>query len=98
MARLIWTNRALDDLERLVEYIAQDAPVAARRFAQKIFKRVEQLQSHPESGGWLPEDETHAYREVLQGNYRVIYRVDEDSIYLVAVHHAARLLDVENLR
>lgn len=47
MARIVWTERALDDLEKLLEYIARDAPVTARRFAQKMISRLELLQEHP---------------------------------------------------
>lgn len=93
MAKVIWAPRALDDLVRLIDYISADAPVAARRFAQKILDRVDLLQDHPLAGGFVFEDETRTYREVLQGNYRVIYRTDGNAVYIVAVHHAARLLD-----
>lgn len=97
MARLIWTARALDDLERLIEYIEKDAPMTACRFAQRVIDRVELLQSNPQAGSWTLEDETRTYREILQGSYRIIYRVEDDTVYLVAVHHAARLLDVDEL-
>lgn len=95
MARIVWTERALDDLEKLLEYIARDAPVTARRFAQKMISRLESLQEHPTLGGEVPEDDSHTYREVLQGAYRMIYRIEENTIYVVAIHHAARLLDFD---
>jgi len=78
MASIIWAPSALDDLDDLLRYIAADAPVTARPFAQKVVARVEQLVDHPDSGGWLPEDEARTYRELLQGNYRIIYRVAPD--------------------
>ena len=97
MAQIIWAPRALDDLEHLIAYISRDAPVTARRFAQKIIARVESLQDQPLSGSFLPEDETRTYRQLIQGNYRVIYRAQEPTVIVVAVHHAARLLDVGEL-
>ncbi len=86
---------AIGDLEDLLKYISRDAPLTAKRFAQKIVKRVEQLQIHPLSGSWLPEDESQIYRQLLQGNYRIVYRFSaaDSTVYIVAVHHAARLLD-----
>ena len=45
MAEIIWAPKALADLEALIAYIACDAPVAARRFAQKIIARVEVLKA-----------------------------------------------------
>ena len=65
--------------------------------AGKIIDRVEILRTNPLLGGLLPEDEHGVYRQILQGNYRIIYRLDGDVVYLVAVHHAARLLDTESL-
>jgi toxin ParE1/3/4 len=97
MARLIWTSRCLDDLERLIKFIETDAPVAACLFAQRIIDRVEMLQLHPSAGSLVLEDESRTYRQVLQGNYRIIYRVAGDAVYLVAIHHASRLLKADEL-
>jgi hypothetical protein len=45
----------------------------------------------------FPRTTAGRFREILQGNYRIIYRVEGDVVYLVALHHAARLLDVDKL-
>jgi len=97
MVEIIWAPRALDDLEALIEYISSHAPVTARRFAQKLINRVEILMSHPHLGSLVPEDESETYRELIHGNYRLIYRVDGERVLIVAVHHAARLLHIEEL-
>ncbi len=60
-----------------------------------MISRVELLQDHPMLGSVVPEDDTNTYREILQGNYRIIYRIDEQTIYLVTLHHASRLLDFD---
>jgi toxin ParE1/3/4 len=97
MVEIIWAPRALDDLEALIEYISRNAPVTARRFAQKLVNRVEILADHPHLVSLLPEDESDTYRELIQGNYRLIYRVEGHRVLIVAVHHGARLLHVEEL-
>lgn len=97
MARIVWAPKALDDLEGLLAYISRDAPVAARRFAQKVIARIELLRNHPLSGSYVPEDESRTYREVRQGNYRILYRTDAETVYVVGVHHAAKLLDAGDL-
>jgi toxin ParE1/3/4 len=81
----------------VIEFIERDASVAARRFAQRIVDRVELLQVNPLLGSVVQEDDTGTYRELLQGNYRIIYRASADAVYLVAIHHAARLLAVDEL-
>ena len=97
MAEIIWSPKALDDLEQLLIYISRDAPATAARFAQRAIDRVEQLSSHPLSGGLVPEDGSGRYRQLICGNYRILYRVGEDIVYIIAVHHAARLLDTNQL-
>ena len=97
MAEIVWTPKALEDLERLLDYISSDAPAAARRYAQKLITHVDILAAHPLLGSYIPEDRGHLYRELRQGNYRVIYRTDGQRVYIVALHHAARLLDSDDL-
>jgi toxin ParE1/3/4 len=93
MAQVIWTPKALDDFESLLNYIAQDAPAAAHRFAQRVVARVEMLVDWPLMGSYIAEDTSRTYREVLQGSFRIIYRTDAQVVYIVAIYHAARLLD-----
>lgn len=55
MARIIWTEPALSDLDTIADYIALDNPQAARLLVQRVFKHVEQLADHPKSGPKPPE-------------------------------------------
>lgn len=50
MARLIWTDRALNDLEEILKRIEKDNPRAALSFAERLFLRVNQLSAFPKSG------------------------------------------------
>jgi toxin ParE1/3/4 len=92
MAQITWDPVALDDLDEIARYIARDSPAAARRLVQRIFDRVNKLRRFPHSGGFIPEDSRQIYRQLIQGNYRVIYRCEHEDIFVVAVYHAARLL------
>jgi toxin ParE1/3/4 len=97
MAQIIWASKALYDLESLLAYIAKESSVAAGRFAEKIIHRVDLLAHHPCLGSYIAEDDTRTYRQIIQGNYRVIYRTDGNKVFVVAIHHAARLLESDNL-
>jgi plasmid stabilization system protein ParE len=55
MAKLIWGERALTDIEELYDYIASDSPTYAQYQAESIVKSVERLGYFPESGRHLPE-------------------------------------------
>jgi len=97
MGRIIWACRAADQLEALVEFIAKGSPTEARRFAARVLNRIASLGAHPELGGWVIEDETRTYGELLLGNYRIIYRTKPEAIYIVAVRHSARLWDPKDV-
>lgn len=92
MARLIWTEPALDDLDEIAEYISLDDPLAASRFVGKVFDRVERLEAHPKSGKRPPELKHTQYREVVVAPCRIFYRVEKDVVYILYVKRSERLL------
>lgn len=94
MATLIWSERAIADMENIYDYIANDSQVYAQLNAETIIKSVERLKRFPGSGRHLPEFPNLPHREVIVGNYRVIYRYNSKSgkVNIVAVVHGSRLL------
>ncbi len=94
MAELIWSDHALTELENIFDYIALDSRLYAGYTIQNIFKTAEILEAFPESGRHLPEFPKFPHRELLLGNYRIIYRYDaeENAVKVVTVVHGSRLL------
>ena len=92
MAEVKWTPQAASDLEAIAEFIALDSVAYARKFAATIFESTDQLKSFPKSGRVVPEYNQDPIRELLKGNYRVIYRVTGEFVEILAVHHGARKL------
>lgn len=92
MARLIWTEPALRDLEAVADYIALDNPAAARRFVKKVFGSMERLEQFPNSGKRPPKLPRTPYREVVVVPCRIFYRVEYESVFLLHVMRAERLL------
>jgi toxin ParE1/3/4 len=92
MARLTWTEPALLDLDEIAEYIALDNPLAASRYVQKVFDRVERLEAHPNSGKRPAELSRTSYREVVVAPCRIFYRVEKDTVYILYVMRSERLL------
>jgi addiction module RelE/StbE family toxin len=92
MARIVWSSVSRDDLKALVSFIKADSPSYAQTFGLHIRQRVEQLHRFPESGRKIQEDKSGTYRELIVGNYRVVYRVDEDTVTIVTLIHGARIL------
>lgn len=90
MARVIWTEPALEDVEAIRDYIAKDSIVYAKRFAVKLIEAPRRLQQFPESGQMVPEFNDVGLRELLYGMYRIIYRIREKDCFIVAVIQGRR--------
>ena len=87
---LAWTKPALSDLESIRDYIKRDSECCANRFVERIIEAVESLEKFPEMGREVPEAEEENIRELVFQNYRIIYRVETDSILILTVIHGAR--------
>jgi addiction module RelE/StbE family toxin len=98
MAKLIWSPRAIADLEAICEYIAQDSEQYAKLFGQRLIDSVEAIPLHPYLGAVVPEFGIEDIRERRVQNYRIVYRVRADAIEVVTLCHAARQLPPESSR
>ena len=92
MVDIIWTEYATGDLRSIHEYISKDSKVYADRQVDKIIKRVDQVRTFPKSGRVVPEFDSELIRELIEGNYRIVYQIKADTIAIVRIHHAARQL------
>ena len=72
------------------KYISKDSKLYADRFIEKIIIRVDQLESFPKSGRVVPEFDTPEIREIIEGNYRIIYKASVAQVTILRVHHSAR--------
>ena len=93
--KLIWTETALADLDRIGGYISQDDQRAATRFVERLWKRAIVLKKHPRIGRIAPEIGNENIRELIEGNYRVIYRADPGAVYILTVFEGHRLFPSE---
>ena len=93
MARLIWTEPALDDLDDLAGYIAMDNPMAAGRWVQKVIESVGRLERFPHSGKKPRELPETPYREIVVPPCRVFYRFDGETVYIVHTMREEQQLD-----
>ena len=91
--KIILSPRSKNQLAEFAEYIANDKPNAAQKWLEKIFSEVEKLENFPMSGRKVPELMQDNYRELLIGNYRIIYKLEKDKIFILSVRHSKQLLD-----
>ena len=97
MTKLLWSSKSLQDLADIWDYIAADSPPAAKYVIHRIRSRARLLRSHPQSGTEPSELQGMGLREVVCGNYRIIFRLEYRTIEIVTVHHASRSLGRDNL-
>lgn len=94
MVRLIWTKFARQDLKGIAEYIARDSVNYARIQVQRITIKTKVLKLQPYSGRIVPEVNEENVRELIEGNYRIIYEiVDDHRIDILTIHHSSRDLN-----
>jgi len=89
---VVWSPRAVGDLESIRAYIARDSPSHADVVVRRLVAAVERLARFPKSGRVVPELPRGGLREVVARPYRIVYRLREGRVEIVAVVHAARLM------
>lgn len=89
---IILTGRFLERVEEYSDYIALDDIPTAIMWAREVFDRCEQLRSHPKSGRIVPEFGRPEVRELIHGNYRLIYEVKTKQIDMLTIWHTSQEL------
>jgi toxin ParE1/3/4 len=93
MAEINWTDQALQDIDNIAEFISKDSLKYAKIQTQLFFERVEPLCTQPELGRVVPELQKKKIRELIVGNYRIVYRIISlKRIDILTIHHSRRLL------
>ena len=86
MVKILWSLQARDDLKNIYNYIKQDSVYYANNFKLNIINRIEQLIKFPKSGRIVPEYNCEQVRELIYGNYRILYEI-KDAIQILAIAH-----------
>ena len=71
------------------QFIAKDSPHAAQLVTQTVIAAVDRLTLFPQSGRIVPEVADPLVRELIQGSYRIVYRLIREEVHVLTVHHAA---------
>lgn len=95
MTRIVWAPQAVEDVEAIRTYVARDSPHYADLVLEQIVAAVALLASSPRSGRVVPEVGDESLREVIHGNYRIVYRLRHDIIEIATVFHGARLFRLD---
>jgi toxin ParE1/3/4 len=97
VARIIWTESALQDLDQIADYISLDKPTAAFRFVQRVFDQVEQLASHPKTGSIPNELNGTPYRQLVIPPVRIFYREQDNTVFIIYIMRGERFFRSNDL-
>ena len=92
MAKVIWADPAIQDLDAIADYIALDKPEAARRLVQRVLTAVGRLERFPRMGSLPTELHGLSYRQLIVPPCRIFYRVERKAVYIVHVLRGEQLV------
>jgi toxin ParE1/3/4 len=88
--KLVITDEARDDLDRIAEWIARDNPRRALTFINEIEEQCRRIPAMPVAYPLLPGRKRSGLRRVVHGNYLIFYRVESRQMVIIHLLHGAR--------
>lgn len=99
MVQVNWTFQAKDDLKSIADYITRDSKLYAKLQVVRIRNRTRILKSQIRIGKIVPEIDKKNIRELIEGRYRIIYKiVSKNRIDILTIHHSSRDLKRRNIK
>lgn len=96
--KIYWSHLAVERLEEIYEYISQDNITATQSLVDNIFTKVESLLNNSERGRKVPESNREEIRELFEGEYRIIYKLESKKLYILTIRNFKQLLPDEDLK
>ncbi|MDQ3141862.1 MAG: type II toxin-antitoxin system RelE/ParE family toxin [Bacteroidota bacterium] len=91
MVRLIWSELASNELQEIFDYVSKDSKQYAKRQIIRIRQKTNKLKISKYIGKEVNEIGIPTIREIIEGNYRIIYKVLNDhEVVILTIHHSAR--------
>ena len=87
---------AQKDLEYVYFCIAEDSINNAKKFILDLEEIIYSLETMPERFALLPENIFFGtnYRQIIHKKYRIIYKINNNSVCIMRLVHGAQLLDL----
>lgn len=94
--RVRWAQVAARDLEEIISYIVQDSLARAQKILARLKARAASLETFPMRGRLVPElsqSDLRSWRELVIKPYRLNYRVESSTVYVLALLDSRRNLE-----
>lgn len=90
--RLSYAEPAILELDDAYSYIYRDSPEHAEAWRQRLENATESLKSSPRRCPLAPENafSESEIRHLVFENYRILFTIDEDTVLILHIRHAAR--------
>ena len=90
MADIIWTDSALNDVERIRLGIAENSAQNAAAFVQRVFAAADQPEMFPRMGRLVPNAKRDDIRALIVDNYRLLYVMEDEVVAILRVRYGAQ--------
>lgn len=95
--KIIWSPLAVERLENIYDFISGDNITAANKMVESIINKVNKLSNNFERGRIVPEAGREDIREIFEGKYRIIYRIETKRIVILAIRNFKQLLTGQDI-
>ena len=85
--KIYWSPLAVERLEEIYDYISNESVSSAQKLIEKIFAKVESLTDNSERGRIVPESNRKDIRELFEGEYRIIYRLEPKKLFILTIRN-----------
>ena len=93
-----WTSHAENRVYDIAAYIALDSIQEAEKWVENVFDYVKRLEMFSDSGRYIPELSTRKdLRELVFKNYRIIYRTEKTTVYILTVRNYKQILPINEI-
>ncbi len=95
--KIIWSPLSIERMKEISEYIAEDNINASIKWVESAFDLVENLYKFPQSGRIVPELNKSNIRELIHGNYRIIYKIIPNEIHILTIRNYKQILRLDEV-
>ena len=90
------TGSAEQDILDIWNYICDDSKLRAKKFVDQIETKITKLRKYPQRCPVINETEFLGieYRHLVIGNYRIIFKIDNENVYIMRIIHGSRILNL----
>ena len=91
--KITWSPLAIERVTEIAQYISEHDSGYATELVEKIFNRVLQLETFPESAPIVQDINRTDIRQLLVANYQIMYRIKEEEILVLSVRHDRQIIN-----